>query len=92
MNDLKPKAQHERILADADKAKIVQYLNDGQDENVTRIAVALARQCDLFVHFQRLWKLRVLDLDTTLYSEKYLKHVYVNRRALSKELSAAASS
>lgn len=92
LNDLKPKAQHERILANADKEKIMQHLNDGQKDGVTRIAVALARQCDLFVHFQRLWKMRVLDLDKTLQSEKYMKHIYVNRRALSKELSAVTSS
>ena len=92
MHELKPKAQHELILANADKKRIVQHLSDGQDQDVLRIAVALARQCDLFVHFRRLWTLRVSDLDQTLTSEKYMKNIFVNRRALSKELSQTASS
>ena len=86
MNQLKPKDQHERLLANADKVKIIQHLSDGQEVDVTRIAVMLARQCDLFDHFQRLWKLRVAELDEKLSSEKYMKHVYVNKRALYKEL------
>ncbi len=87
MNELKPKAQHERLLADADKEKIVQYLSNGRDQDVTRIAVTLARQCDLFVHFHRLWKLRVADLDEKLGTERYMQNIYVNKRALYKELS-----
>ena len=51
-NHMKPKEQHEQFLANADKVKIVQYLQDGQEQGVTKIAVMLARQCDLFVHFQ----------------------------------------
>jgi hypothetical protein len=86
MNELKPKAQHERLLADADKEKIVQFLNNGQEQDVTRIAVTLARQCDLFVHFQRLWRLRVSDLDEKLGTERYMQNIYVNKRALYKEL------
>jgi hypothetical protein len=90
--ELKPKAQHELILANADKEKIEQYLSDGQDQDVTRIAVALARQCDLFVHFRRLWTLRVADLDQSLSSEKYMQNIFVNRRALAKQLLEDASS
>ncbi len=86
MRKLKPKEWHERFLANADKARIVQHLTDDQDQDVTRIAVTLARQCDLFVHFQRLWKLRVADLDEKLSTEQYMKNVYVNKRALHKEL------
>lgn len=86
MEKLKPKEWHERLLANADKEKIVQHLNDGQDQDVTRIAVALARQCDLFVHFQRLWKMRVSDLDEMLSTERYMKHIYVNKRTLHKKL------
>jgi hypothetical protein len=86
MKELKPKDQHERLLANADKEKIAQYLSNGQDQDITRIAASLARQCDLFVHFQRLWKMRVSDLDETLCTERYMKHIYVNKRALYKEL------
>lgn len=86
MQTLKPKEQHERLLANADKKKIVQSLNDGQDQDVARVAVMLARQCDLFVHFQRLWKMRVSDLDATLSTEQYMKNIYVNKRTLYKEL------
>ena len=68
------------------KVKIVQYLQDGQDQGVTKIAVMLARQCDLFVHFQRLWKMRVADLGAELNTERYMQTVYVNKRALYKEL------
>jgi hypothetical protein len=92
MHELKPKEQHELILASADKKKIEQHLTFGRDQDVTRIALALARQCDLFVHFRRLWTLRVADLDQELTSEKYMKNIFVNRRALSKQLSDAASS
>lgn len=86
MQGMKPKEQHERLLANTDKAKIVQHLKNGQDRDVTKIAVILARQCDLFVHFQRLWKMRVSDLDERLSTEQYMKNVYVNKRALYKEL------
>ena len=63
MRQLKPKERHERLLADADKVKIVQHMNSGQEIGVTKISVTLARQCDLFVHFQRLWYMRVAGLD-----------------------------
>lgn len=86
MNRLKPKAQHELFLANADKAKIVQSLKDGQEQEITPVAVTLARQCDLFVHFQRLWLLRVADLEERLRTEHYMKHVYVKKRTLYKEL------
>jgi hypothetical protein len=86
MNQLKPKEWHERLLANTDKVKIVQHLNSGQDTDVTKISVTLARQCDLFVHFQRLWKMRVSDLDERLNTEEYMKNIYTNKRALYKEL------
>ena len=86
MKELKPKEWHERFLANADKAKIEQHLKDGWDQGVTKIAVTLARQCDLFVHFQRLWKMRVFDLDEKLSTERYMKHIYVNKRSLYREL------
>jgi hypothetical protein len=86
MNGLKPKDQHERLLADTDKEKIVQHLDNGRDQDVTKIAVTLARQCDLFVHFQRLWKMRVTDLDAKLSTERYMRSIYVNKRALYNEL------
>ena len=86
MTVLKPKEWHERLLADADKEKIEQHLKDGWDQGVTTIAVTLARQCNLFVHFQRLWKMRVFDLDERLSTERYMKHVYVNKRSLYREL------
>jgi hypothetical protein len=70
----------------------VQHLNDGRDQEVTKIAVTLARQCDLFVHFQRLWKMRVSSLDETLSTERYMKNIYVNKRALYKELIRTAPS
>jgi hypothetical protein len=84
--------QHERLLANADKEKIMLHLNNGRDQDVTRIAVTLARQCVLFVHFQRLWKMRVSDLDAKLRTERYMQHIYVNRRALHKELIRTAAS
>lgn len=90
MKILKPKEQHERLLAAADKEKIAQHLNDGQNQEITKIAVTLARQCDLFVHFQRLWKMRVSDLDEMLGTEHYMQHIYVNKRALYKELTRTA--
>lgn len=86
MRKLKPKEQHERLLANIDKEKIRQYLLDGQDRDVTRTAVTLAQQCHLYVHFVRLWKMRVSDLDAKFSTEQYMKHIYVNRRSLSKEL------
>lgn len=86
MHDLKPKEQHEQILADADKEKILLHLNSGQDEEVTRIAATLARQSGLYVHFARLWQLRVSDLDGSLSGEDYMKNIYTNRRLLHKGL------
>jgi hypothetical protein len=90
VNGLKPKQQHEQLLADADKVKIVQYLNSGRDQDVTKISVTLAHKCDLFVHYQRLWKMRVSGLDETLSTERYMKDIYSNKRALYKELVATA--
>ena len=69
----------------------MQFLQDGQDQDITRIAVVLARQCDLFVHFQRLWLMRVTDLSEKLSTERYMKHVYVNKRSLYKELNQRAA-
>ncbi len=92
MTKLRPKDHHERLLAGIDHEKIVQYLNEGQERSVMKIAVTLARQCDLFVHFQRLWLLRVSDLDETLCSEQYMKEIYMNKRTLYKELNRPASS
>ena len=86
MNQLKPKEWHERLLANADKVKIVQHLNNGQDTDITKISVALARQCDLFIHFQRLWKMRVADLDEGINTEEYMRNIYTNKRALYKAL------
>ena len=83
---LKPKEQHERLLANSDKEKIVQHLNSGEEVDITKISVMLARQCDLFVHFERLWYLRVADLDKRLNTEEYMKNIYINKRALYKEL------
>ncbi len=91
MKTLKPKEQHERFLASADREKIVEFLSQGRDQDVAKIAVMLARQCDLFVHFQRLWLMRVGDLDAKLNSERYAKHIYVNKRPLYKELFRTAS-
>ena len=86
MHQLKPKEWHEQHIADVDKAKIVQYLSSSEDNDVTKISVTLARDCDLFVHFERLWKLRVAGLDKRLSTEEYMKNIYINRRALYKEL------
>jgi hypothetical protein len=86
MKQMKPKEWHERHLADADKAKIIEHLKSGQEDDVTKISVMLARQCALFVHFQRLWQMRVATLDERLSSEEYMKHIYVNRSALYKNL------
>lgn len=84
MKKLKPKEQHERLLANVDREKIVQHLNDGEHHDITQIATALARQCNLFVHFKRLWLMRVSDLNEKLGTERYMQHVYVNRRTLGK--------
>jgi hypothetical protein len=92
LNQLKPKAQHEQLLASADQALIVQYLEKGQDRDVAKIAVKLAYQCDLFVHFQRLWQMRVSGLDEKLSTDKYIKEIFVNRRTLYKELNRTTSS
>ena len=86
MKQLKPKEWHEQHVADVDKAKIMQHLSSGQDIDVTKISVTLARECDLFVHFQRLWQLRVAGLDERLNTEEYMKNIFINRRALYKEL------
>lgn len=86
MKELKPKKQHEQLLANADKEKITQHLLAGEDEAITIIAVTLARECNLFVHFLRLWRLRVMGLAPQLSSEKYMQNIYVNRNALYKEL------
>ena len=86
MRQLKPKAWHEHYLANADKEKILQHLQDGQERNITRIAVALARQCDFFADFARLWTLRVTDLEARLGSERYMKTIYMDRRGLYKAL------
>jgi len=86
MKELKPKDQHERLLANADKEKIIQHLRAGQDQAITQIAVILARQCNLFVHFLRLWQMRVAGLDPQLSSERYIQHIYINRNALYKQL------
>ncbi len=86
MHNLKPKEQHELILANVDKEQIVLHLNSGQDEEVTKIAVSLARQCGLYVHFTRLWQLRVCDLDGSLSGDDYMKNIYINRRRLHKDL------
>jgi hypothetical protein len=79
MKKLKTKEQHEQLLANADREKIVQLLNNDRAQDVTPIAVALARQCALFVHFQRLWRMRVSDLDEKLSTERYTKHIFVNK-------------
>ncbi len=85
MKEIKPKDQHERLLANADKEKIVQHLHAGEEQAIMQIAVILARQCNLFVHFFRLWQMRVVDLDPKLSSERYVQHIYSNRNALYKQ-------
>lgn len=90
MNALKPKQQHEQLLADADKEKIVQFLSNGRDQDITKLSVTLAHKCDLFVHYERLWKMRVAGLDETLSTEGYMKNIYSNKRALYKELVTTA--
>jgi hypothetical protein len=86
MHERKPKEQHEQLLANADKEKIVQYLQEGQQQSITEVAVVLARQCTLFIHFLRLWQMRVAGLDPQLSSERYMHHVYSNRNALYRQL------
>jgi len=91
MKKLKPKEQHERLLANLDREKIGQHLDDGEHHDITQIATALARQCNLFIHFQRLWLMRVFDLNENLGSERYMQNIYVNRRALYKRPTRAVS-
>lgn len=86
MKQLKPKDWHEQFLANVDKEKILQYLKDGQDRNITRLAVTLARQCNFFAEFAKLWTLRVSELDARIGSQHYMQRVYVDRRALYKTL------
>lgn len=86
MTGLKPKERHEQLLARADREKIVEFLSTGGEEDIARIAVTLARQCDLLVHFRRLWTMRVSDLDQSLSSEHYIREIFLNRTALYKEL------
>lgn len=86
MQGRKPKEQHELLLANADKEKIIQYLNEGQEQAITQLAVVLARQCSLFIHFLRLWQMRVTDLDPQLSSDRYTRHIYSNRNVLYKQL------
>lgn len=92
MKKLKPKEQHERLLANEDKAKIVHHLSAGEQHDVIQIGTALARQCNLFVHFQRLWLMRVSDLDEKLRTERYMQNIYVNRRVLNKRPTRTVSS
>lgn len=91
MTGMKPKEQHERMLAKVDNEAIVQHLSVGRQQDITRIAVALARQCDLLVHFRRLWTMRVADLDPALGSESYMRNIFENRTALYKQLVAPKS-
>lgn len=86
MNRLKPKDQHEQLLAATDRELIVRHLNTGREQDVAIVAVMLARQCDLFVHFRRLWNMRVAGLDEKLSTEQYTKNIFVNRRTLYKGL------
>ena len=89
LKKMKPKARHEHMLASADTEKIVEHLENGENDGVTRIAVTLARKCKLFVHFSRLWKMRVKELKPQLSSERWMKNVYMNKNALYKELRVA---
>lgn len=84
MKQLKPKEWHEQFLANVDKEKILQHLKDGQERNITKIAVTLARQCSFFTDFVKLWTLRVSDLDARIGSERYMQRIYLDRRALYK--------
>lgn len=84
MNELKPKAWHEQFLANADKAKIIQALKDGKEQDVTNLATALARQSTLFADFVTQWKMRVSELDVRLSNDFYMRQIYVGRRAQPK--------
>jgi hypothetical protein len=84
MNQLKPKAWHEQFLANADKEKILQSLQNGQEQEITKLATSLARQSALFIDFANLWKMRVSELDVRLNSERYMRQIYVGRRAQPK--------
>ena len=84
MTQLKPKEWHERFLANADKDKIVQALNDGKEQEITKLATALARQSTLFADFVYQWKMRVSELDTRLSKDFYMRQIYVQRRAQPK--------
>lgn len=86
MRQLKPKEWHEQFLANADKEKIIQFLRDDQERDIMRTAVDLARQCDFFADFVKLWKMRVSDLDEKLSSKHYMEHIYAERRDLYKAL------
>lgn len=86
MYERKPKEQHELLLANADKEKIIQYLSEGQEQAITQVAVVLARQCSLFIHFLRLWQMRVTGLDPQLSSDRYMHNIYSNRNALYRQL------
>jgi hypothetical protein len=86
MKQLKPKEWHERFLANADREKILQYLKDDQEHDITKIAVGLARQSTLFADFVKLWMMRVSDLDARLSSDHYMERIYVGRRTLHKDL------
>jgi hypothetical protein len=86
MRQLKPKEWHEQFLANADKEKILHYLKEGQERDITKIAVSLARQSTLFVDFVKLWTMRVSGLDERLSSEHYMERIYVGRRTLHKDL------
>ena len=84
MNDLKPKAWHEQFLANADKAKIIQALHDGKEQDITKLATALARQSALFADFATQWKMRVSELDIRLSNDFYMRQIYGGRRAQPK--------
>ncbi len=86
MGTMHPKAQHEHMQAKVDRDRIVQHLATGSEEEITRIAVTLARQCDLLTHFRRLWTLRVVDLEDRLGTEAYMRGIYLNKRDLHKQL------
>jgi hypothetical protein len=86
MGRTSPKERHERMLAHVDREKIVIHQHGGGEQEIDKIAVILARQCDLLVHFQRLWALRVGDLGGEFNSEDYTRNIFMNRRALYKEL------
>ncbi len=84
MMQLKPKAWHEQFLANADKDKIIQALSDGKEQEITKLASALARQSALFGDFVYQWKMRVSELDPRLSKDFYMRQIYVGRRAQPK--------